>query len=76
MLEVTFTKCSLRDLRLKAGYTQEQLAKLAGITRASTISDYERMVEIMSHKRLIIFSHILNCSINDIYDYTVIDTRL
>jgi putative transcriptional regulator len=70
-IEVRITKCKLRDRRLAAGYTQMQLAHLAGINKAR-ISEYERGPKDVHLSTAIKFCIILNCNIDDLFEFEVI----
>jgi transcriptional regulator with XRE-family HTH domain len=61
----------LRQLRLKAGWTQEQLAEAAGITTTYT-SDLERGTKVPSLTIVLRISRALRISIADLLrDFTV-----
>lgn len=70
-VEVRIVKCKLRDRRLAAGYTQDQLAKLVGVTK-SRISEYESELKDVHITTAIKFCVALNCNINDIFTFEII----
>jgi DNA-binding XRE family transcriptional regulator len=69
-VEVRVTKCKLRDLRLAAGYTQEQLARLAGVAKAR-ISEYEKEPIDVHISTAIKFCIIFNCSLDDLFEFDI-----
>lgn len=69
-LRVRFDECLLRQLRESKGWTQEQLGKLCGKT-ASQISDYETNNRPMGFRTAIVIAHVLDCSLEDLYVWTV-----
>jgi DNA-binding XRE family transcriptional regulator len=69
-VEVSLTRCLLRDRREAAGYTQEQLAILAGIS-SSRIGEYENGLIDMKLTTALKFCVIFNCSIFDLYEYEI-----
>lgn len=69
-VEVRVSKCLLRDRRLAAGYTQEQLAKLAGVSK-NRISEYERQTIDVHLSTAVKFCIIFDCSINDLFEFDI-----
>ncbi len=74
MVSVSINRCLLRDRRLQAGYTQKQLARYAGVSY-SRISEYENGAKNMSTLTLKKFAYILDCSMDDIYEFNIVDSR-
>ncbi|MDQ0154969.1 helix-turn-helix domain-containing protein [Robertmurraya andreesenii] len=73
-VEVTITNCLLRDRRLAADLTQEELARIIGISK-SRVSEYENMERIMSFTTLIKFAYVLNCGMDELYKYKIVGRR-
>lgn len=71
-VEVTLTKCLLRDRRRAADLTQDQLAKILGINKAR-ISEYERMERFMTYITAVKISHALKCELGELYEWSVAD---
>lgn len=69
-LKVRLEKCLLRQLRESKGWTQEYLGKLCGKS-ASQISDYETNSRPMGFRTAIVIAHVLDCSLEDLYVWTV-----
>lgn len=69
-VEVRITRCLLRDRRLAAGYTQDQLAKLAGVSK-SRISEYESEAKDVHITTAMKFCVIFDCSIMDLFEFDV-----
>lgn len=70
MVGVSIKRCLLRDRRLQSGFTQEQLARLMNVS-ATRISEYEngkRSMNVLTLKKI---AYILNCSMDDIYEFTI-----
>lgn len=61
-------KCLLIDRLQKADLTQQQLAELTHIPK-STISQYVNGIHIMSLERAKTIAHVLNCNIDDLYQW-------
>lgn len=61
-------KCLLIDRLRKADLTQQQLAEMTEIPK-STISEYVHGKHIMSLERAKTIAHVLNCSIDDLYNW-------
>jgi transcriptional regulator with XRE-family HTH domain len=69
-VEVTISKCLLRDRRKAADLTQEQLADLLGVSK-TRISEYENSevnMTVITAKKLAVAC---NCDINDLFDFKV-----
>lgn len=73
-VEVRVTKCKLRDRRLSAGYTQEQLARLAGVAKAR-ISEYESEPKDVHISTAIKFCVIFNCTLDDLFEFEIIRNK-
>lgn len=58
----------IRELRLKAGMTQEQLAKRLNLRTKSTVSKWETGESVPGTRLLINIAKILGCEINDLFD--------
>lgn len=52
----------IKDLRLKKGYTQQELAKKMGYTSRSTINKIEKGLVDLTQSKILEFSRILDCS--------------
>ncbi|MGF6356744.1 transcriptional regulator with XRE-family HTH domain [Paenibacillus sp. 4624] len=73
-MALTFGKCLLRDIRIKAGYTQEELSEAllerCGLTVSTTLlSFYEtdkRKIPALNMRGICI---ILGCDEKDIYEW-------
>lgn len=61
-------RCTLRDRRLFKRLSQRQLEQLSGIHRG-TISKYERNEENMPIERAALFAILLDCRLDDIFEY-------
>lgn len=61
---------TIKKLRNKHGYTQQDLAKLIGVTK-STVAAYENSTRLPSYKILIELSQIFNVSI----DYLILNKK-
>lgn len=61
-------RCLLRDQRNSQGISQRQLEVLSNVPR-SRISLYENNKVIMSVETAAKFAVILNCSLDDLFDY-------
>lgn len=69
--EVRVIKCLLRDRRLSAGLTQEQLAEIIGVQK-SRISEYEngkRNMSVITAKKIAVAC---GCGIEDLYVFDII----
>lgn len=69
-VEVTISKCLLRDRRLAADLTQEQLAHLIGVSK-TRISEYENNEVNMSAVTLKKLAVACNCEMEDILIFNV-----
>lgn len=69
-LDVSIKCCNLRYWRQKAGYTQKELAKLAGISD-SRISEYEREERYMTFITAAKIAYLCQCSIDDLYEIEI-----
>lgn len=61
------TAAKLREYRLRAGLTQEQLAVHAGIT-AKTVASAERGDGVPHRSTLILVANVLGCKVDDLKD--------
>lgn len=61
-------RCTLRDRRKEKGLTVRQLEAISGINRG-TLSKYESNETIMSIERAALLAILLNCKLDDLYDY-------
>lgn len=61
-------RCTLRDQRLARGLTLRQLADISGIHRG-TLSKYEATESFMSIERAAYLALLLDCTLDDLYDY-------
>jgi transcriptional regulator with XRE-family HTH domain len=69
-VEVTITKCLLRDRRRAADLTQEQLAEIIGVKK-ERISEYERgniNMTVITAKKLAIAC---KCNIEELFEFKV-----
>lgn len=69
-VEVTISKCLLRDRRKAADLTQEQLAYEIGVSK-TRISEYENgevNMTVLTAKKLAVAC---NCTIDDLFDFKV-----
>jgi putative transcriptional regulator len=66
--------CLLRDRLLEADLTQTQLAELTYIPK-SQISEYVNNKHVMSLESAKIISHVLRCSIEELYDWESVADR-
>lgn len=69
-LDVTIKRCNLRYWRQKAGYTQRELAVLAGV-RESTVSDIERLESEPKITTAIKLATLCNCTLDDLYEFDI-----
>lgn len=72
--------CRIKDLRIKKGFTQEELAKKVGYTSRSTINKIEKGLVDISQTKILELSNILECSpaylmydYDNIQKYTLLD---
>lgn len=73
MSEITFGKCRIPELLRTRGWTQATLANKTGMTE-QRISDYiTGNRKSMTMKTAFIIAHVLNCHVEDLYEYIVID---
>lgn len=70
-IEVRITKCKLRDLRLSAGYTQDQLGKMVGVPK-SRIYEYEKEPKDVHISTAMKFCVIFNCQITDLFEFKIV----
>lgn len=61
-------RCTLRDRRIMKGITVRQLEAMSGVNRG-LISRYECNKTIMSIERAAYFAILLDCKLDDIYEY-------
>lgn len=69
-VEVLIRKSLLRDRRIAAGYTQEQLARMIGVSK-TRISEYENEpinMTITTAKKLAVAC---NCEVDELFDFTI-----
>lgn len=69
-VEVRIAKCLLRDRRIAAGYSQEHLAKLAGVS-TSRISEYESAIKDVHLSTAMKFCAIFDCTIHELFTFEV-----
>lgn len=74
-LEIRILRCNLRYWRQKAGYTQDELARLAGVSSGTRISEYERLEKTMSLNTALKLVYVCRCKLDDLYDYEIIRRR-
>jgi DNA-binding XRE family transcriptional regulator len=70
-VEVRITRCLLRDRRLAAGYTQEQLAQMVGVTKPR-ISEYESEIKDVHITTAMKFCVIFGCNIEELFTFEII----
>lgn len=61
---------NLKALRIKAGYTQQQVAKLLGKNIQDRLSHWERGTATPSIKNLLALGKLYNVAIEDMYSTT------
>ncbi|MFW5434297.1 helix-turn-helix domain-containing protein [Paenibacillus apiarius] len=69
-MDIEVTRCHLYEIIYKRGYTPQQFAEIIGVKK-SQLSMYNSMDRMMSMNNALIYSSILNCSVNDFYSYRV-----
>lgn len=69
-IEVTLTRCHLRDLREAAGYTKVQLADIVG-TYKQRIDEHEKKVVNMHLDTALKYCAALNCTLDELFEYEV-----
>ena len=64
-------RCTLRDRRIMKGLTVRQLEAMSGVNRG-LISRYEATKTVMSIERAAYFAILLECRLDDLYDYETV----
>lgn len=66
------TNCHVKELRKAAGFTQNQLAIICGVSQ-NTISNIETGVYYPTLKLALNMAYALNCDVKALYDYSPAD---
>lgn len=69
-MDIEVTRCHLYEIIHSRGLSPQQFAELVGV-KVQQLSMYNSMDRMMGMKNALIYSSILNCSVNDFYSYRV-----
>ena len=61
--------CQIKQIRKKAGFTQEELAKAIGLKAASSVSMWETGERYPRIDVLFRIAMALNCSVDELYEF-------